>query len=146
MARYDGYGELRFGMDETLFDKAWAGELNGAAGPDSNCFYKSPAWATVPRDFGFMFENGHFVRYDIGSTRETAPGGGRVGMSEQQIRVLYGTRVQTQPHKYVDGAKYLRIAAASGNGVLLFETDGQGKVARWRVGLPPQIDYVEGCG
>jgi len=28
---------------------------------------------------------------------------------------------------------------------LLFETDAAGKITRWRVGVPPQIDYVEGC-
>ncbi|MEO8859044.1 MAG: hypothetical protein ABI343_18820 [Burkholderiaceae bacterium] len=146
MARYDGYGDLRFGMDEAAFDKAWTGKLNGAPSADSSCFYKSPVSAALPRDFGFMFEDGHFVRYDVGSDKETAPGGGKVGMSEAQIRTLYGTRIQAQPHKYVDGAKYLRIAAPAGGSDLLFETDQQGKVTRWHVGVAPQVDYVEGCG
>ncbi len=144
-ARYDGYGELRFGMDETAFEQAWAGKLKGAAAPGSSCFYKSPAAAATPRDFGFMFESGRFVRYDVGNATETAPGGGKVGMSEAQIRALYGTRVVVQPHKYVDGANYLRITAPQGAGILLFETDEQGKVTRWRVGVSPQVDYVEGC-
>lgn len=146
MARYDGYGELRFGMDEKAFEQAWAGKLKGAATPDSDCFYKLPVAAATSRDFGFMFARGRFVRYDVGSAMETAPGGGKVGMSETQIRALYGTRVEAQPHKYVDGANYLRVAAPEGDGVLLFETDAQGKVVRWRVGVPPQVDYVEGCG
>ncbi|HMT37998.1 MAG TPA: lectin, partial [Thermomonas sp.] len=33
-------------------------------------------------------------------------------------------------------------------GVLVFEVDGTGDEARattWRIGLPPQVDYVEGC-
>jgi hypothetical protein len=145
MARYDGYGDLRFGMDATAFDHAWGGKLNGAPGPDSSCFYKSPIWVAVPRDFGFMFENGHFVRYDVGSANDTAPGGGKVGMSEAQIRALYGARIEVQPHAYVDRAKYLRVAAPAGDGVLLFETDEDGKVTRWRVGVSPQVDYVEGC-
>lgn len=145
LARYDGYGDLRFGMDATAFDHAWGSKLNGAPGPDSSCFYKSPTWVAVPRDFGFMFEHGHFVRYDVGSAKETAPGGGKVGMSETQIRALYGARIEVQPHAYVDGAKYLRVAAPAGDGVLLFETDEDGKVTRWRVGVPPQVDYVEGC-
>lgn len=144
-ARYDGYGDMRFGMDEAAFKQAWGGELKGAQRADSSCFYKTPKWVKVPSDFAFMFENGHFVRYDVGSAKETAPGGGKVGMSEARIRELYGARVEAQPHKYVDGAKYLRIAATQGSGVLLFETDAQGKVTRWRVGVPPQVDYVEGC-
>lgn len=160
MARYDGYGDLRFGMDEAAFEKAsfnkassnkassnnaWSGELKGAPEQGSTCFYRTPAWVKSPRDFAFMFEAGHFVRYDVGSAKELAPGGGKVGMDEAQIRALYGTRVEAQPHKYVDGAKYLRIAAPQGDGALLFETDEHGKVTRWRMGVPPQVDYVEGC-
>lgn len=146
MARYDGYGDLRFGMDEAAFIKAWQGELKSttpAAG--SSCFYKMPKWVETPADFAFMFEHGRFVRYDIGTAKEAAPGGGRVGVSEAGIRTLYGARVQAQPHKYVTGAKYLRIAAGHGHGVLVFETDDNGKVVRWHVGVPPQVDYVEGC-
>lgn len=146
LARYDGYGDMRFGMDETAFDQAWGGGLKGASEPGANCFYKSPKWVKLSADFSFMFEGGRFVRYDVGTTKEAAPGGGKVGMSEAQIRQLYGDRVVEQPHKYVAGAKYLRIAAARGNGALLFETDEHGKVTRWRAGVPPQVDYVEGCG
>ena len=145
LARYDGYGDMRFGMDQVAFGKAWGGELNGAPDAGSTCFYKSPKWAKLPGDIRFMFEDGRFVRYDVGTAKEAAPGGGKVGMDEAQIRNLYGPVVQAQPHKYVTGAQYLRIAAAQGGGVLLFETDEHGKVARWRVGVPPQVDYVEGC-
>ncbi|MFC5437095.1 lectin [Rhodanobacter umsongensis] len=147
LARYDGYGDMRFGMDDAAFDRAWAGELKAttpAAG--SSCVSKRPRWVKAPEDFAFMFEGGHFVRYDVGTAKEIAPGGGKVGMSGAQIRSLYGDRVIEQPHKYVAGAKYLRVAAAQGNSVLLFETDATGRVTRWRVGVPPQVDYVEGCG
>ena len=146
VARYDGYGAVRLGMDEASFDQAWDGTLEGAADADSTCFYKRTVAAMSPATPGFMFEDGHFVRYDVTSTEATAPGGGKVGMDEARVRSLYGDAVQAQPHKYVDGAKYLRIASPQGPGVLLFETDGQGTVTRWRVGVPPQIDYVEGCG
>jgi hypothetical protein len=145
LAHYDGYGDMHFGMDETAFDQALGGELKGKPERGSACFYKTPKWVRLPTDFAFMFEDGRFVRYDAGTPKEEAPGGGKVGMSEAQIRSLYGDRVVEQPHKYVAGAKYLRIAAAQGNGVLLFETDATGKVTRWRVGVPPQVDYVEGC-
>jgi hypothetical protein len=146
MARYDGYGDMRFGIDEAAFEQAWGGELKGAPGQGSTCFYRTPKWVKRSADFTFMFEGGRFVRYDVGTTKEAAPGGGKVGMDEAQIRALYGARVEAQPHKYVAGAKYLRITAPGNNGVLLFETDAQGKITRWRVGVPPQVDYVEGCG
>ena len=150
MARYDGYGDMRFGMDEASFDDAWGGELKGAPEHESSCYYRTPASVKLSADFAFMFEHGRFVRYDVGTDKESAPGGGKVGMSADAIDQLYGPGVVVQPHKYVEGAKYLRVAsphAASsrGDGVLVFETDAQGKVTRWHVGIPPQVDYVEGC-
>ncbi|MGY3041577.1 hypothetical protein ACVWWQ_003210 [Rhodanobacter sp. TND4EL1] len=146
MAHYDGYGDVRFGMDEASFDKAWGGELKGAPERDSTCFYKTPKWVTLSADFAFMFEDGRFVRYDVGTAKEAAPGGGKVGMDAKRISALYGAGVQIQPHKYVDGAEYLRVEAPHGKSMLVFETDPQGKVTRWHVGVPPQVDYVEGCG
>ena len=64
------------------------------------------------------------------------------------IAKLYPGRFEARPHHYTDG-EYLRIPdPAGGTGVLVFETDGRGddaKVVAWRVGLAPQVDYVEGC-
>ena len=71
--------------------------------------------------------------------------GGKVGMREAELQKLYNNALQASPHKYTDG-KYLSIAAS---GVaptkLVFETDAQGVVTEWRVGLVPEVDYVEGC-
>lgn len=143
MARYDGYGDMRFGMDEAAFRTAWGGELEGQ--PGEACFYLWPKWVKVPADFAFMFEDGRFVRYDVGTAKETAPGGGKVGMTSQQIQDLYAGHVKEQPHKYVVGGKVLRVTRADGDGVLVFEVEADGKVTAWRAGMPPQVDYVEGC-
>jgi hypothetical protein len=143
MARYDGYGDMRFGMDEAAFRTAWGGELEGR--PGAACFYLWPKWVRVPADFAFMFEDGRFVRYDVGTGKETAPGGGRVGMTASQIQELYAGHVEVQPHKYVVGGKVLRVTRAAGDGVLVFEVEADGKVSAWRAGVPPQVDYVEGC-
>ncbi|RZA22649.1 MAG: lectin, partial [Lysobacteraceae bacterium] len=70
---------------------------------------------------------------------------GKRGMSLDEIRKLY-PGAEEQPHKYVEGGKNLRIKdSGGGNGVLVFEIDAAGKVSAWRVGVPPQVDYVEGC-
>jgi hypothetical protein len=46
----------------------------------------------------------------------------------------------------VEGGHYLSIAASGvAPSKLVFETDAAGKVTAWRVGLTPQVDYVEGC-
>jgi hypothetical protein len=146
MARFDGYGAMRFGMDEAAFRKAWQGELAGRLDTAGGCSALRPVWAKTPGDLRYMFEQGRFVRYDIGTAKEAAPGGGTVGMDIARIRALYGEAVQVAPHKYEAGASTLRIAAPDGRGALVFETDASGKVTRWRVGLAPQVDYVEGCG
>lgn len=146
LPRFDGYGDMRFGMDEAAFRRAWQGDLAGTVDAAGGCSVLRPVWVKQPRDFGFLFEQGHFARYDVGTAKEPAPGGGRVGMDVAGIRALYGDRMQVTPHKYVAGAQYLRVAAPDGKSVLVFETDATGKVTRWRVGVPPQIDYVEGCG
>lgn len=144
LARFDGYGDMRFGMSADTAKQAWGGQLNGAPGSGETCYYLNPTSNPAPGYFAFMIEDGKFVRYDVGNDKETAPGGGRVGMLTSDIEALYPGRVEQQPHKYSDG-KYLRIMDTAGNGVLIFETDAAGKVTEWRVGVPPQVDYVEGC-
>ncbi|MEO6366007.1 MAG: lectin [Luteimonas sp.] len=144
-SRFDGYGDMRFGMSAGDAKKAWGGDLNGAPDAGATCYHLSPKWAKVPAEFAFMIENDTFVRYSTESDKFAAPGGGKVGMTADEIRQLYSGRVEEQPHKYEDGGKYLRIKETAGSGVLLFETNAAGKVGEWRVGVPPQVDYVEGC-
>ena len=144
-ARFDGYGDLRFGMTADEVKKAWDGKLAGDPAEGEGCYHLSPESAKTPSGLAFMLESDKFVRYSTHSVTLIAPGGGKVGMTAGRIRQLYSDRVQEQPHEYVDGGKYLRLKDNAGNGVLLFETDERGVVTAWRVGTEPQIDYVEGC-
>lgn len=144
LARFDGYGDMRFGMSADAAKQAWGGQLNGAPGRGETCYYLSPTSSPAPGYLAFMIEDGKFVRYDVGNDKETAPGGGKVGMVTSDIEAMYPGRVEQQPHKYSDG-NYLRIKDTASNGVLLFETDAAGKVTEWHAGVPPQVDYVEGC-
>ena len=145
LARYDGYGDLRFGMHEADAAKAWGGELKPLPAASEPCHYLTPKWVKVPADFALMIEGGRFVRYDVGTDREAAPGGGRVGMTRADIEQRY-PNVEHRPHKYVEGGAVLRVVdPAGGKGVLVFETGADGKVTAWRAGEPPQADYVEGC-
>lgn len=146
VARMDGYGGLRLGMTAAQAQAAWSDDLRGGTPAADNCVYLMPAWAEGKGNFGFMFESGRFVRYDVAMPQETAPGGGRVGMTRAQVEALYPGRVKVQLHDYVPGGSYLRIAdAADPARAILFETSADGVVERWRVGLAPQVDYTEGC-
>jgi hypothetical protein len=146
LVRMDGYGDMRFGMTAGEAKQAWGGDLKGVGDEGGGCYYLTPKWVEIPSDFAFMFENGKFVRYDVGTGREVAPGGGKVGMTAEEINGLYAGRVKETPHKYVEGGKYLRVDDNNGGeGKLVFATGKDGKVTSWRVGVPPQVDYVEGC-
>lgn len=99
LPRFDGYGDMRLGMDEAAFRRAWQGDLAGTVDAAGGCSVLRPVWVKQPRDVGFLFEQGHFARYDVGTAKEAAFGGGKVGMDVAGIRALYGNRVQVTPHK-----------------------------------------------
>lgn len=144
--RRSGYGALRLGMTVAAARRAWPGTLHGDAVESGKCGYLLPAWSSGSRQLGFMFEHGRFVRYDVGTRRDIAPGGGRVGMTRRQLESLYRGRVTTSPHHYVAGGLQLRVrGGGAGSPALVFETDETGKITSWRAGLAPQVDYVEGC-
>ena len=145
-ASFLGYGDMTLGSTVEEARAAWGGELNGAPMEGTTCHYLWPKWITRPADFAFMMEDGRFVRYDVGTDKETAPGGGKVGMSVEELQKLYGGALKGAPHKYTQGGQYLSMDAGDVAPTrLVFEVDAAGKVTSWRVGLSPQVDYVEGC-
>lgn len=149
LARFSGYGDIPFGTPVADMARLWGGELK-VVGKDLNdqCYFMTPTWSKRPADFGFMISEGRFARFSVESRTLVAPGGARVGMTRAEVLQRYAGRVEVQPHKYTDG-QYLRVRdPAGGQGVLVMETDGKGddaRVTEWRVGVPPAVDYVEGC-
>ncbi|GAA4796127.1 lectin [Lysobacter hankyongensis] len=144
---FAGFGPAPFGADEEAVRMAWGKALEGAPDDAGGCYFLAPApRGAPPFPFAFMFEGGKFARIDVRSDAILAPGGGKVGMSADDIARLYPA-MQSTPHKYVEGARTLRTQdAAGGPAALVFETDAGGAIVAWRIGVPPQIDYVEGCG
>lgn len=145
-ASFLGYGDMKLGSTVDEARAAWGGELNGAPMEGTTCHYLWPKWITRPADFAFMMEDGRFVRYDVGTDKETAPGGGKVGMGVDELQKLYAGALKASPHKYTQGGQYLSMDAGDVAPTrLVFEVDAAGKVTSWRVGLSPQVEYVEGC-
>lgn len=143
---FAGFGPAAFGADEDHVRMAWGKDMEGAPSEPGGCYVLVPAprGAPPPR-FGFMFEGGKFARMDVRTDAIAAPGGGKVGMPADGIARLY-PGAEAMPHKYVEGARTLRAKdPAGGAGVLVFETDAKDVVVAWRVGVAPQVDYVEGC-
>lgn len=152
MPDFAGIGPLRFGMDPAQMRRAWGLPLYGHAPAHD----PQACWYLLPRkdDHGLMFmvEAGRFVRIDVATTDKTAPGGGRVGMTTAQIERLYAGRVTATPGKYDSDARVLSITPShrrpphGGRAKLVFDVDAAGRVDGWRIGMPPQVDFVEGCG
>ena len=146
---FEGFGPVRFGEGAESLRELWKGGLEGDADPadPQACYYLFPrARPQHGHGTAFMIERGRFVRVDVDQAGAVAPGGGRIGMDAEQIHALYPGQVEEAPHKYVEGGRYLRVVADGSPAVLVFEVDADGQVRSWRVGLPPQVDYVEGCG
>jgi hypothetical protein len=144
---YAGFGPAAFGADAEAVRMAWGKDLAGAPGEPGGCHHLVP----MPRGDGppriaFMIEGGKFARIDVATPDLVAPGGGTVGTPAARILALHPD-AQSTPHKYTEGARTLRVADPAGSGAaLVFETDANDVVVAWRIGVPPQVDYVEGCG
>jgi len=143
---FDGFGPAHWGASEEQLRQAWGKDLEGAPSEPGACHYLFPH----PRSAGgyrvaFMIEGATFGRIDVRASDIAAPGGGRVGMDKAELHRLYPD-IAEQKHKYVEGGLNLRgMDPNGGQGVVVFEVDPAGKVIAWRVGQPPQVDYVEGC-
>lgn len=143
---FDGIGTLRFGMTAAQMHAAWGAPLYGQAQADDPqaCYYLAPA--EHDDALRFMVEGDRFVRVDVNTATAIAPGGGGVGMPVARIEQLYLGHVAVSPNKYDSKAKTLRVTPENAGGkVMVFETDASGHVTSWRIGVSPQIDYVEGC-
>lgn len=146
---YQGFGPAKFGDNEESVRISWGRPLTAdAPAKGSSCFYlRAEHLPNQKPGIGFMFEDTKFVRFDVDDARQIAPGNIKVGDNAEQVLQAHSGRVESAPHKYVANARLLTVTpednAASR---LIFEIDANGKVISWRIGLPPQVFYVEGCG
>jgi len=146
---FEGFGPAKFGADEEQVRMAWGHPLvAGTPAEGASCYYLTmDPMPTGGRGIAFLFEDGGFRRYDVDVPTHVAPGGLVTGMAAEAVEAAFPGRVEAQPHKYVEGARYLVVAPEDGGDArLVFETDAAGTIVSWRIGVPPQIHYVEGCG
>lgn len=138
----NGWGPIRANMRVADARAALGGELPEPA--NRECDHVKPPRG--PRGVLIMTVAGQVARVEVSDTTVATAAGARVGDTEARINALYPGRVQTGPHKYVDG-HYLvvrRGAGADSIHRLVFETDGQ-RVTRYRGGRLPEVEWVEGC-
>ena len=144
---FEGFGPAHFGDNEESIRQSWGRPLKITGTDQDSCrqLIPEPRLGDTYR-IVFMLEDGKFVRYVVDVDQYVAPGGLKVGASADQVSKTYAGHVEAMPHKYVEGAQYLVVTPPQGGDKrLLFETDAQGKVIAWRIGVMPQVMYVEGC-
>jgi hypothetical protein len=137
-----GWGPIRAGVSVASARAAFGGYLAEPA--NRECDHVGPPVGTS--GLLMMVVRDTIVRVEVENTTIATAAGARVGDTEARIHALYPGRVQTLPHKYVDG-HYLvvrRGARADSMYRLVFETDGQ-RVTRYRGGRFPEVEWVEGC-
>ena len=145
---FGGFGPAVFGADEEQVRMAWGRPLKaGTPSEGATCYYLT---MDPPPEGGygiaFMFEEGGFRRYDVDTPRHVAPGDLVVGSRAEDVLAAFAGRIEEMPHKYVEGGRYLVATPdTGGDSRLVFEVDPQGVVTEWRMGLLPQVLYVEGC-
>lgn len=142
--RVDGVGPIRYGM--ALADaRAALRDSLIVTPPAGERGFTVPRGA--PAGVRFMVEQGRIVRVDVDSSGVRTAAGAEVGMSEADARGRYPVGLRVQPHKYDPKGRYLVLQGtqpADSARRLIFETDGQ-RVVRYRAGITPAVQYVEGC-
>ena len=140
-----GIGALRVGTTFDQASDALGGALRVPVGVDTTgCDYL--VWSGGPSGVHVMFDQHRIARIDVDTASITTTAGARIGDVEARIEQLYPGRVKVTPHKYEDG-HYLTVtpsAAADKQFRIVFET-ARGRVTRYRAGLMPSVEYVEGC-
>lgn len=143
---FEGFGPAKFGDNEESVRIAWGRPLEAdkpAIGSSCYNLYQTPASL---KNIVFMFENNQFVRYDVKDSQLTAPGNIKVGNNVDAILQSNFANLIIQPHKYSKGARdFIVMPKAHKNTQLIFEVDAHNKITQWRIGVKPQVNYVEGC-
>lgn len=140
----DRAGVARAGMAIVALRDALGGALI-TSDDMAECKYATSPHA--PAGMRFMLAGSTMVRIDVDSAGIPTRQGVAVGDREALVRERYGARVTETPHKYTSG-HYLTVMPMAGADTahrLVFETDGA-RVTRYRAGLRPYVEWVEGCG
>lgn len=137
-----GLGAVRAGMtvEQVLPLADWSGLARRQQA--ESCWYLR---YEGPDAFRLMIIDGRVARIELeGKTRLHTFAGARIGSTEEELRRLYGERLDVQPHKYVQGGHTITLRSGAGSEGLRFET-ADGAVTAIQAGPWEHLNYVEGC-
>jgi hypothetical protein len=145
--RLDGLGALKVGMTVSQASTALGDSLAVTYELfDYECDYVTSS--SLPPDTWLMVVGDTVVRIDVGdSSSVVTEEGAGIGTPEAQLLTMYVGRVRVESHAY-SGPQwhYVIVDRAPGDTTyaFVFETDGQ-RVRRFRGGLRPAVEWIEGC-
>jgi hypothetical protein len=112
--------------------------------PAEGCWHLS--YARKAPEFTLMIIDGRVVRIEIPRTSTVNTYSGvHMGMTEAELKRLFGDRLDVQPHKYDEKGKTMTFRSSDGAFGLRFETSS-GLVDSMQSGPWEHLNYVEGCG
>jgi hypothetical protein len=139
-----GLGPIRAGM--TVEQVIRLADFSGLERkhPAGECWYLH--YRGGQNDFDLMIIEDKVVRLELkGATKLGTFAGARIGTTEDQLKAMYGARLDTQPHKYDEAGHTITLKSSAGDYGLRFETS-HGKVTAIQAGPWEHLHYVEGCG
>jgi hypothetical protein len=137
-----GLGAIRTGMtvEQVLPLADWSGFERGRK--PEGCWYLR---YEGPDAFALMIIDNRVARIELGKkSRLHTFSGARVGTPEDELKKMYGARLEAQPHKYVEGGHNYVLRSGAGTEGLRFEVY-EGVVQAAQGGPWEHLNYVEGC-
>jgi len=137
-----GIGALRVGLSTDTLRTSFRATREEGFEDDESCSY----WRTPDHPgLGLMVVDGRLVRIDIDEARYRTRSGAAVGMSEREIRAIYGPLMTVEPHPYTAPEGHYLVYRASGEPYgMIVETDN-GRAIALRVGYWENVQWIEGC-
>ena len=138
-----GLGPIRAGM--TVEQVMRLADFSGLErkSPAGECWYLH--YQGDSSAFDLMIIDNVVVRLELkGKTRLHTFSGARIGTTEAQLKSMYGSRLDIQPHKYDENGHTITIKSSGGDYGLRFETSA-GRVTAIQSGPWEHLHYVEGC-
>jgi hypothetical protein len=139
-----GLGPIRAGMsvEQVMRLADFSGLERKTAAPE--CWYLNYRGGSSA--FDLMIMDGKVVRLELkGDSKLHTFAGARIGTTEDELKAMYGSRLDIQPHKYDTNGHAITLKSSGGDHGLRFETSG-GRVTAIQAGPWEHLNYVEGCG
>lgn len=142
--RMDGFGPIKMGMtQQQVHGVVGVSVVEETISPDEGCWYL--LGQKHLKGVSFMIIDGRVSRIEVDTPQFLTLNGAGVGTTEEQLKQLYGSHLQMDPHKYLDDSgHYLTQRSSDGLYGVRFETKDK-TVFRFYAGPWEHLRYVEGC-